>query len=277
MNYRHAFHAGNFADLVKHAAVTLIMDRLGAAREPLLVVDSHAGAGAYDLAGDLARKSKEAEAGIVRLMADDSTPAAFDGLKAAVRKANPKGAVRTYPGSPMLIADRLRPGDGYVGAELRPDDFATLKQTLTGSRGRTSAVNTDGFELVSAQAGDSRNLLVLIDPPYERPDDYARIIEAVQPVLARAKPATVLVWLPLKDLETFDAFLRRLEALGPGPVLIAETRLHPLTDPMRMNGCALVVLGPPPGFEPELKAAMDWVVKASGGPGGLAKIWSLGD
>ena len=275
MNYRHAFHAGNFADLVKHAAVTLIMDRLTAAAQPLLVVDSHAGAGAYDLEGELARKSKEAEAGIGRLMADKAAPAVFDALKAAVRKANPKGGLRFYPGSPVLVADRLRREDEYVGAELRPDDFETLGQTLTTSRGLARAVNTDGFQLVRSRAADRRNLFVLIDPPYEAPNDYARIVEAVTPLLVRKTPATTLIWLPLKDLETFDAFLRRLEAAGAGDVMVAEARLQRLTDPMRMNGCALVVLGAPEGLEADLKAAMDWVVATSGGPGGLAKLWRL--
>ena len=108
MNYRHAFHAGNFADLVKHGAVTLIMDRLAALPEPLLVIDSHAGAGLYDLRGEMARKSGEAEAGVLRLMADEGAPEAFRPLKAAVRNANRDGVIGLYPGSPVLIADRLR-------------------------------------------------------------------------------------------------------------------------------------------------------------------------
>ena len=117
MNYRHAFHAGNFADLVKHGAITLIMDRLVTLSEPLLVVDSHAGAGLYDLDGEMARKSGEADGGVLRLMADDAAPEAFRPLKAAVRNANRDGVIRTYPGSPVLVADRLQghafePGHG---------------------------------------------------------------------------------------------------------------------------------------------------------------------
>lgn len=275
MNYRHAFHAGNFADLVKHGAITVILDRLLALPEPLLVVDSHAGAGLYDLGGEMAQKSGEAQAGVQRLMSDESAPEAFRPLKAAVRNANRGGVIRTYPGSPMLIADRLRRDDEYVGAELRPDDFALLSKALAGSHGYARGVQNDGFNLVKLRAQDARRLFVLIDPPFEQPDDYGRILDALGPVLKRPRPATALIWMPLKDLETFDSFLRGLEALDPPAALVVEVRLQPLTDPMKMNGCALVILNPPPRLETPLKTIAEWVVKAAGGPGGAAKLWKL--
>jgi 23S rRNA (adenine2030-N6)-methyltransferase len=136
-------------------------------------------------------------------------------------------------------------------------------------------VNADGFQLIRTRAGDARRLFVVIDPPFEQPDDYVRILEAVGPLLTRRRPVTTLIWTPLKDLETFDSFLRGLEALNPPSALAVETRLTPLTDPMRMNGCALVILGPPAGVEAALKSVAEWVVKQAGGPGGLAKLWCL--
>jgi 23S rRNA (adenine2030-N6)-methyltransferase len=275
LNYRHAFHAGNFADLVKHGALTLIADRLVSLPEPLLVVDSHAGAGLYDLGGEMAQKSGEAEAGVLRLMADSLAPEAFRPLKAAVLNANRNGVIRLYPGSPVLVADRLRRDDEYIGAELRPDDFALLGKTLASSRGCARAIGNDGFGLVKLRAGDARRLFVVIDPPFEQPDDYDRILEVLRPVLQRPRPATVLVWLPLKDLETFDSFLRGLEALDPASALVVEARLQPLTDPMKMNGCALVILNPPQGIEAPLQAITEWVVRAAGGAGGKAKLWKL--
>ncbi|MGZ3274536.1 MAG: 23S rRNA (adenine(2030)-N(6))-methyltransferase RlmJ [Caulobacteraceae bacterium] len=275
MNYRHAFHAGNFADLIKHGAITLIVDRLVALPEPLLVVDSHAGAGVYDLGGEMALKSGEAEAGVLRLMADELAPEAFRPLKAAVLNANRDGVIRVYPGSPVLIADRLRRDDEYIGAELRPDDFAILNTALGRSHGYARGVQNDGFNLVKLRAPDSRRLFVLIDPPFEQPDDYARMLDALGPVLRRPRPATVLIWLPLKDLETYDSFLRGLEALEPPAALAVEARLQPLTDPMKLNGCALVILNPPPGLEAPLTAIAEWVVRAAGGLGGRAKLWRL--
>jgi 23S rRNA (adenine2030-N6)-methyltransferase len=275
VNYRHAFHAGNFADLVKHGAITLIMDRLVTLPEPLLVVDSHAGAGLYDLGGEMARKSGEADSGVLRLMDDQAAPEAFRPLKAAVRNANRDGVIRVYPGSPVLIADGLRRDDEYIGVELRADDYEILGKTIAASRGLARVVNNDGFVVVKGRAGDARQLFVVIDPPFEQPDDYARILDALKPVLARPRPATVLIWLPLKDLETFDSFLRGLEAMEPPSALAVETRLNPLTDPMKMNGCALVILNPPAGLEAPLKSIADWVVAKAGGPGGLAKLWKL--
>jgi 23S rRNA (adenine2030-N6)-methyltransferase len=224
----------------------------------------------------MALKSGEAEAGVLKLMADDLAPEAFRPLKAAVRNANRNGAIRIYPGSPMLIADRLRRDDEYIGAELRPDDFVLLGKALASSRGCARAVGNDGFGLVRLRAGDARRLFVLIDPPFEQPDDYGRILEVLGPVLARPRPATVLVWLPLKDLETFDGFLRGLEALEPPVALAVEARLQPLSDPMKMNGCALVILNPPQGIETPLRAITEWVVSAAGGAGGKAKLWKLG-
>ncbi len=244
MNYRHAFHAGNFADLIKHAAVTLIMERLTADGGPLLVLDSHAGAGTYDLGGAFARKAGEAQGGALRLMADPAAPGVFEPLKADIRQLNPDGMVRVYPGSPWLIASRLRRQDHYLGAGL-----------------------------IAAHAADRQRLFVLIDPPYEQADDYDRIVQAIAALRVRPQPTVTLIWAPLKDLETFDGFVRAIEALEPGPALAVETRLAPLTDPMRMNGCALVIVAPPPGIEAALQDAARWVARAR--PDGLAKLWTL--
>jgi len=272
MNYRHAFHAGNFADLVKHAALTALLDAFTAGPGPLTVIDSHAGAGGYDLTGEMARRTGEAARGVFRLMAAEDAPAAFDALKAAVRAANPGGGVGVYPGSPSLIAARLRRGDRYIACELREDDHALLAGALAPFAGAT-AVRADGYATAEASVPAKGPVLVLIDPPFERADDYARTATTLAAVLARNPGACVAVWLPLKDLETFDAFLRRVEPFAPG-LLVAEARLKPLTDPMTMNGCAMVIAGAPAGVEAPLRAACDWVVSRLGEPGGRAEVWT---
>ena len=282
MNYRHAFHAGNFADLVKHALLTACLARLGAVASPLDVIDTHAGAGLYDLSGEAAAKSGEAAQGIVRLLADAGAPAQFDRLKAVIGRINPGGGARLYPGSPFLIAQGLRPNDRLTACELRPDDFALLGEALKGARAPNAlAVRKDGY-LVAAQpsapggkSAQQRRLMVLIDPPYERPDDEAQVLRTMRAVLARDRGATVMVWLPFKDLESFDRILRDIERARLAGVLVAEARLRRPRDPMRMNGCALVLLNPPAGMEAGLKAAVDWIVATAGGPGGLGKLWRL--
>ncbi|MDP1736991.1 MAG: 23S rRNA (adenine(2030)-N(6))-methyltransferase RlmJ [Caulobacter sp.] len=274
MNYRHAFHAGNFADLVKHGTLTLLLDALTADPAPLAVVDTHAGAGGYDLDGELARRTGEAAQGIFRLMAADDAPAVFDGLKAAVRRGNPGGGVRFYPGSPSLIGAALRRTDRYIACELRDDDVALLGETLAPFPG-AKAVQTDGFAMAGHEAGKGGRMLVLIDPPFERGDDYARIAETMASVLRLAPSACVAVWLPLKDLETFDAFLRSVEPIGAA-LLVAEARLKPLTDPMKMNGCAMIIANAPAGLDGSLLAVCRWVAQRLGEPGGKAEVWRTG-
>jgi 23S rRNA (adenine2030-N6)-methyltransferase len=279
LNYRHAFHAGNFADLVKHAALLELLGRLTAAQNgkdagPLTVIDTHAGRGVYDLAGPEARKSGEAEAGIARLMAARDAPPEFAGLTAAVRKLNPGGAVRRYPGSPWLIAEALRPGDDYLACELRPDEHGALSELMKG-RHHVRTLCADGYDTAVREAAarterGAGRLLVLIDPPFEQSDDYRRIVETIAGV--RTPGATFLVWLPLKDLETFDAFLRSLPDRTPG--LIVEARMRPLTDPMKMNGCALALIPGPLDLQPALQAIGDWTVGTLG-EGGVAKVYRL--
>ena len=282
MNYRHAFHAGNFADLLKHAMVLDLMARLTAAGGPLTVVDTHAGAGGYDLTGELARKTGEGQAGIVRLMADAEAPAVFEPLKAAVRGMNAGEGVgqgvRYYPGSPLLIAPALRGADRYLACEIRPDDGAALKAALKGARGAEVRL-ADGWSVAVAEAragGRARRLFVLIDPPFERGDDYASIVETVGAVLDAAPGACLAIWVPIKDLATFDAFLGELEDVaqdagdGGAPLLVSEVRLRSLADPMKMNGCAMLVLGAPPGAEAPARAAADWIAARLGEAGARA-------
>ncbi len=276
MNYRHAFHAGNFADLVKHAATTNLLAALMADDGPITVVDTHAGAGAYDLTGDLAQKTKEAEAGVVRLMADDQTPAAFDPLKAAVAKLNPNGGVRFYPGSPLLIAQLLRTNDRYLGCEVRSDDQAALVETLR-SFPNTRAVLADGYAEAARLPRRSARPFILIDPPFERADDYDQILATTDAVVAADPRAVIAAWLPLKDLETFDSFLRRLEDLEPGRIVSAEARLKPLNEPLRMNGCAMVLVGAPPEVEAPLAEVCDWVAARLGGPGARGRVSVIAD
>jgi 23S rRNA (adenine2030-N6)-methyltransferase len=282
MNYRHGFHAGNFADLAKHAAVLSLLRLLRASDAPLLVVDTHAGAGFYDLSDPDFARSKEAEAGIRYLFGKDipeSLKPLADYVRAKNAQAGFKNRVGIYPGSPMLILDHQRPRDDYVGAELRPDDFALLRQRI---EPRGQAVREDGYDVAVEAANDGKDLFYLIDPPFEKADDYERIVECLRGVLSLRPDARALIWLPLKDLETFDAWLRRMETevteghLARRPeVLIAELRLRPLLNPMKMNGCALVAVNAPENFAPQLKSIAQDVVAVFGETGSRTKIWDL--
>ena len=271
MNYRHAFHAGNFADLQKHAILLALLEALKAQTPALSVIDTHAGAGAYDLGGEMARRSGEAEAGIFRLIESGDAPAVFAPLIARFRAMNGGQDGPLYPGSPLLIAGGLRRDDRYTACELRDDDFDLLRRSLA-PYAFAQASKADGFETAAARAGRGGRAFVLIDPPFERPDDYARIVGATRDVLARDPDAVLAIWTPLKDLETFDAFIRALETVTDD-ALVAEVRLRPLLDPMKMNGSAMVMVGAPASIEPAVAAATEWIVERLGQKSGSARIW----
>ena len=282
MNYRHGFHAGNFADLAKHAAVLSFLRLLRQDSAPLMVIDTHAGAGYYDLSNPDFARSKEAEAGIKYLLGKD-VPDSLKPLADYVRSKNARAGfsdrVGIYPGSPTLILDHQRAGDDYVGAELRPDDFALLRERV---EPRGQAVCEDGYDVAVEAANDDKNLFYLIDPPFEKADDYDRIAEALHGILAIRPDARALVWLPLKDLETFDAWLRVMERtitegdLPRSPdILVAELRLRSLWNPMKMNGCALVAVNPPENFAAQLEAISRDVVAVFGEAGAEARLHTL--
>ncbi len=181
--------------------------------------------------------------------------------------------MRRYPGSPWLIAQALRPGDAYVACELRAEEHAALRDLMKG-KANVATLCADGYATAAARTPAAGAALVLIDPPFERPDDYRQIVETLGAVRRRNAKARALVWLPLKDLETFDGFLRDLEDAVRAPALVAETRMRPLTDPMKMNGCALVALGAPEGFAQDLQAICGWTA-ATLGERGEARVYSI--
>lgn len=274
MNYRHSFHAGNFADLVKHALVLWLVEQMQAAKAegaPLTVIDTHAGAGLYDLTGDAVR-SKEAEAGIVKLMQATGRPPLIEALAAEVAAMNTGDQVRFYPGSPLLVARALRPGDRYLGYELNPPIVELLQAALEPYAG-ASGLAGDGYALALEDARRAHAPLVLIDPPFERPDDYVRAAETAQAIVKADPGARLAIWTPIKDMETFDGFLRRLAGLK---VLACEARLRPLTNPMKMNGCAMVLVNPPAGAEAAGQEVCGWVAGALGAEGARAEIWQAG-
>lgn len=273
MNYRHSFHAGNFADLLKHAVVLDLMARLTVQGGPLTVIDTHAGAGLYDLSSADSARSREAEAGVGRLMGAE-TPAPLSTLRAAVQRLNGGADGPLYPGSPWLIRQALRDGDAYVGCELKPEVHGWLAQmSLRPGPGDARALNADGYEALGDLVREAGRLFVLIDPPFERSDDYTRAAEAAARTVAMRADAVVAIWTPLKDLETFDGLMRDLKRRGAKATAI-EARLRPLSDPMKMNGCAMVLIGAPVGAVEAAGLAAEAVVGLLGDADGSVRVWS---
>ena len=273
MNYRHVYHAGNFADLLKHAVLTELLRALTGSRPPLTVIDTHAGAGLYDIEGDEARRTGEGVAGIGRLMATPDAPAVFYDLKTVVASTNTRGELRFYPGSPLIVENSLRPRDRYIGCEARGDDVAALRASMRRDSG-AEILKGDGWAIATDRAPKPpASLLVLIDPPFERGDDAEQAVRLSRTILRRNPGSVIATWAPIKDLTAFDALVMGLsDAAVPAPVMVAQVRLRPLSDPMLMNGCAMIVANPPPRLDERSGRAADWIARTLGGPGGAGRV-----
>ncbi|MBE7212130.1 MAG: 23S rRNA (adenine(2030)-N(6))-methyltransferase RlmJ, partial [Gluconacetobacter diazotrophicus] len=263
MNYRHAFHAGNVADCVKHALLLVLLDALRRKPAPFAVLDTHAGIGAYDLSGSEATRTGEWRDGIGRLLDAPPDPVLVPFLD-AVRAF---GAPSRYPGSPSLIRAMLRPQDRLSCCELHPDDAATLRRTLRGDP-RVSVHHRDGYEAVRAllpPADNIRRGLVLLDPPFERDDEWDRLRVAMLSARRRFNTAIVAAWYPIKSRAPSRAFLDALADAAPPDLVSAELLLRPPTDPARLNGAGLAVIAAPWGFAEEAAAILRALAERSAG------------
>lgn len=243
MNYRHAYHAGNFADVFKHAVLALILDHLRRKETPFCVIDTHAGIGRYDLAGEAAQRTGEWRDGIGRLLAEEPPPG-LEGYLAAVRAANQGRELRWYPGSPRLARWFLRPQDRLALVELHPEDAAALKREFDGDS-RVGVHQMDAYTALKALLPPKeRRGLVLIDPPFEVTDEFERIVRGLRQALKRWPTGIYAIWYPIKTRPPVDAFHAALAGLGAGPAVAAELLVHPERAD-RLNGCGIVVLHPP--------------------------------
>jgi 23S rRNA (adenine2030-N6)-methyltransferase len=254
MNYRHEFHAGNFADVVKHATLSRIVAHLRAKPGAFRVIDTHAGAGLYDLTGPQASRTNEWRDGIARLLAADLAAEVRELLAPyldAVTAYNPPGALTRYPGSPMLVRAWLRPADRLIACELEPAAAAALAPNLTGRRAK--ALTMDGWTAASAYVPPKeRRGLVLIDPPFEAADDFIRLAAVLAEAQRKWATGIYLLWYPIKDRSGPDGLAKRLAKLGISKILRAEVLVTRPTDPNRLNGCGLIIVNPPWKLEAEL-------------------------
>ena len=265
MNYRHGYHAGNFADVLKHLALCELLRLLTVKDKKLFVIDTHAGSGGYDLAGDLARRTHEAEAGVLRLMAlpKAGMPGAVARYLAAVtaydRKFGPAGGgLRRYPGSPRLVRWALRPGDRFVACELHPADALALKREFAGDRA-VEVQQTDGYHALKAMLPPvERRGLVLIDPPFEAADEFARLQRALRQALRRFATGCYALWYPIKDEAAVAEFVAALAGLE---AVTLELRLDG-APPGKLAACGLAVVNPPWKFEETMAEALPWVARA---------------
>ncbi len=263
MNYRHAFHAGNFGDCMKHALLVWLLGALIRKPAPVCVLDTHAGAGGYDLVTGPAERTGEWRAGIGRLL--DDPPDVLADYAGLVRRLG------IYPGSPALARALLRPGDRVVCCELHPEEHAALRRRFA-SDPSVAVHRRDGWEALGALLPPKeRRGLVLIDPPYEAPDEFARLAAGLRTAQARFSSGVLAAWYPIKHRAPVRAFVSTMQESGIRDIVAAELWLRAPLDPVRLNGCGLLVVNPPWRFadeaEPILAALLDRLGERDPGEG----------
>jgi 23S rRNA (adenine2030-N6)-methyltransferase len=269
MNYRHAFHAGSFADVVKHAVLVRILLHLRAKPTAFRVIDTHAGAGCYDLTAPQASRSPEWRDGIQRLLTA-SLAAPVRALLAPyleiIAGLNPGSRLTTYPGSPLLARAFLRAQDRLVACELEPGEAALLAENLAGDR-RAKAIAIDGWTALKAYVPPKeRRGVVLIDPPFEEAQDFARLAEGLAAAYGKWPTGIFALWYPIKDRAGPDGLAKSLRRSNLADTLRAELNV-PAREPGRLGGSGLIVVNPPWTLEKELAVMLPALAGTLGGNG----------
>ena len=268
MKYRHQYHAGNFADVHKHVLLLEVLTALTRKDKGLLFVDTHAGRGSYELhAGDVAHPAEWQSGAAVLLGAEPPKP-----FHEAIRRyrdlllARQHGGSLEYLGSPLLAAGALRPVDRLVFFETQREEAGHLRKLL-GERAKTRIDGADGFAgLRALLPPPERRGCVLIDPPYEEREDFGRVSAAAIDALQRFESAVLVLWLPVKLREDFDAWLTKLRGKIARPVLASLLWMHPCDSRAALNGSALVVVNPPYLVEDAMREWLPEVRAILGGP-----------
>ena len=272
MNYRHAFHAGNHADVLKHLILSRIFALLAKKDAPYAYLDSHAGVGLYDLRGDQASRTGEYLQGIARLWQASDLPASCADYLQVLRSLNPDGQLRYYPGSPELARQLTREQDHLHCNEKHPEDGRLLKENLHFDR-RVAVHLGEGWHVPRALLPPrEKRAVLLIDPPFEQADELQRCVQALSEAIGRMRQAIVLIWYPIKEPGQLRRFYQQL-AKSPAPKLLrAELLVQPADSAERLNGSGLVIANPPWGLEEELRELLPWLANllAQGQPG-----WTL--
>ncbi|GAA2863398.1 23S rRNA (adenine2030-N6)-methyltransferase [Aminobacter niigataensis] len=267
MNYRHVYHAGNFADVVKHAVLARLVEYLKRKEKAFRVVDTHAGIGLYDLSSEEAQKTGEWHDGIGRLI-DATLPADAAALLApylaAVRTVNPDGGIEKYPGSPLIARHLLRKQDRLSAIELHPEDSQILANLFEGDF-QTRVTELDGWLALGAHLPPKEKRgLVLVDPPFEIAGEFDRLVEGLKKAHRRWPGGIFALWYPVKDRKAVAAFREALAGAGIAKIMDIEFYIRPPSSEPRLDGTGMVVVNPPFQLESELAVMLPALGKVLG-------------
>jgi Protein involved in catabolism of external DNA len=282
LNYRHAFHAGNFADVVKHIILTRILAYLMRKDAAFRVLDTHAGLGIYDLFGDQAGKTGEWQDGIGRLI-DTGLPQQAAALIApyleAVRAQNPDANLRYYPGSPFVTRHMLRAQDRLMGFELHPIDADRLRENFAGDI-QTRITQLDAWKIFGTHLPPKEKRgLVLIDPPFEEKGEFIRMTKSLVQGHQRWPGGTYAYWYPIKEPGEVDAYIKALKSTGIPKILRLELTIRPPSTPPRLHGTGMIVVNPPFVLEEEMRILLPVLADRLGdeGRGRWSVDWVAGE
>ena len=282
MNYRHAFHAGNFADVVKHTILTRILAYLMKKDAAFRVIDTHAGLGIYDLLGDQAEKTGEWQDGIGRVI-HVKLPGDVAELLApyldAVRAQNPEGKLRYYPGSPFVTRHMLRSQDRLMGFELHPIDADRLKENFAGDF-QTRITQLDGWDIFGTHLPPKEKRgLVLVDPPFEEKGEFNRMVTSLEKGHKRWPGGIYAYWYPIKEPGEVESYTKALKATGIPKILRLELTIRAPSTPPRLHGTGMVVVNPPFVLEQEMRVLLPFLagLLSDEGRGKWSVDWVAGE
>lgn len=262
MNYRHIYHAGNFADVLKHAVLARLVVYMGQKDKAFRVLDTHAGIGLYDLSSEEAQKTGEWRDGIGRILDADIPARAKTVLEpylTAVRDLNPDGGLMLYPGSPKLTRMLMRPQDRLSAMELHPDDYETLHRLFDGDF-QSRITELDGWLALGAHLPPKEKRgIVLVDPPFEIAGEYERLAEGLHKAYRRFSGGTFCLWYPLKQGAPIKEFHEALKALEIPKMLCAELSVRSDRDTTGLSGSGLIIVNPPFTLKDELDVILPFL------------------
>ncbi|WP_258240991.1 MULTISPECIES: 23S rRNA (adenine(2030)-N(6))-methyltransferase RlmJ [Pseudidiomarina] len=265
MNYRHSYHAGNFADVMKHALQWACLSYLQQKDKPFWLLDTHAGIGMYDLLGEQATKTGEWQQGIAKVLAAANPPTEIAGYLEAVRQLNPGTDLRWYPGSPYLAALQLRQQDMLTLCELHPADAQELSENVANDFPHNGTIHVEaernGYAALKALTPPPiKRGMVLIDPPFEQRDEFAQVVQALREGTKRWANGSYVVWYPIKDPVAVSEFQQQVADLTTvSKVYCTDMLVRTAQDPSKMNGCGMLFVNPPYGVVQQMATIMDFI------------------
>ena len=259
LSYRHSFHAGNHADVLKHTVQSLIIESLKEKDKPFLYLDTHAGAGRYQLSSERAERTGEYLEGIARIWQQDDLPAELEPYISVVYHFNRSGQLRYYPGSPLIARQLLRAQDSLHLTELHPSDFPLLRSEFQKDE-RARVAKADGYQQLKSKLPPvSRRGLILIDPPYEIKTDYQAVVAGIHEGYKRFATGTYALWYPVVLRQQIKRMTKELEATGIRRILQIELAVRPDSDQRGMTASGMIVVNPPWKLEQQMNNVLPWL------------------